>query len=186
MCNFSQILRKVAIWGQLWEIATSQNIWSPVWVARQKKWKLIMPLNYIGQPSIGRCVWGGGSMEVWIKNEMSQSNRLSILFLNCFEQTSWRLLEVSKMVCLSPYEVDHGKMNESYLLFYKSGWTFNIYMYKIFKTILLCDTYVNLQWLMGTYMWTHFYIVSITFIDIKICNKWVFIIKDNPQNLCCW
>ena len=34
------------------------------------------------------CGGGGGSVEVWIKNEMSQSNRLGTLFLNCFEQTS--------------------------------------------------------------------------------------------------
>ena len=63
-----------------------------------------MTLNYIGQPSIGRC--GGGEEEgVWIKNEMSQSNQLGTLFLNCFKQTSWHLLELSKIVCLGPYEL---------------------------------------------------------------------------------
>lgn len=37
-----------------------------------------------------REVWGGGGEEegVWIKNEMSQSNWLGTLFLNCFKQTS--------------------------------------------------------------------------------------------------
>ena len=35
-----------------------------------------------------REVWGGEEEGVWIKNEMSQSNRLGTLFLNCFKQTS--------------------------------------------------------------------------------------------------
>ena len=50
---------------------------------------------------------GGGEEEegVWIKNEMSQSNQLGTLFLNCFKQTSCHLLELSKIVCLGPYEL---------------------------------------------------------------------------------
>ena len=45
--------------------------------------------------------WGEG---VWIKNEMFQSNRLYYV-VSCFKQRSRHLLELSKIVFLSPNEL---------------------------------------------------------------------------------
>ena len=51
---------------------------------------------------------------------MSQSNRLRTLF-SCFKQTSRRLLELFKIVFLSPNELTVVKKEESYLPYYESG-----------------------------------------------------------------
>ena len=103
-----------------------------------------------------RELGGGGEKGVWIKNEMSQSNRLGTLFLNCFKQTSWHLLELSKIVCLGPYELTMVKIYEL------------VTCYSTKVAGLLTHTCIKIMWhvcksaMIDGNKWTHFYIVSIT------------------------